>query len=318
MQKFVSAFMPQTSPAASSSTTGTEPIFDGYGIEIEIDRALERKVWLKSGGYLIIDQGEALTAIDVNTGASSASATSRRRSPRPTSRPCREVADQLRLRNIGGIIVVDFIDMDRDVEPREGHRARSTRRLRSDRAKANVTKISELGLVEMTRKRTRESLGAHADRAVLLLRGQGLHQVETHHLLRDPARAAPAGADLIEDDTVLVERATPRSPTCWPPPTSEYLEELEKRLQKRIVVRPRASFHLEQFEIRQPRPEATRAANAREQAAEASKIRPARRRVTINHEFASVEQFITEYVTNISRSGVFIRSQGPAAGRAPR
>src|SRR5262249_41024421 len=110
--KFVQAFMPDFQSKVELYT-GREPIFDGYGIEEEIDRALSRKVWLKSGGYLIVDQGEALTAIDVNTGKFVGKKSLEETITKNNIEACKEVADQLRLRNIGGIIVIDFIDMDR-------------------------------------------------------------------------------------------------------------------------------------------------------------------------------------------------------------
>src|SRR5262245_37141789 len=113
VQKFVAAFMPDYH-GRIELYEGSEPIFDGFGIEGEIDRALERKVWLKSGGYLIMDQGEALTAIDVNTGRFVGKRNLEETITKNNLEACREVADQLRLRNIGGIIVVDFIDMDKE------------------------------------------------------------------------------------------------------------------------------------------------------------------------------------------------------------
>ena len=100
---------------------GNEPIFDGFGIEIEIDRALERKVWLKSGGYLIVDEMEALTAIDVNTGRFVGKSSLEDTITKTNLEAAREVAEQLRIRSIGGMIVVDFIDMDRPAQPGQGH-----------------------------------------------------------------------------------------------------------------------------------------------------------------------------------------------------
>ena len=112
IKKFVAAFMPDFA-GHIELYDGSEPIFDGYGIEIEIDRALERKVWLKSGGYLIVDQIEALTAIDVNTGRFVGKTSLEETITKTNLEAAQEVVDQLRLRNIGGIIIVDFIDMDR-------------------------------------------------------------------------------------------------------------------------------------------------------------------------------------------------------------
>ena len=193
----------RTSPATSSSTTAREPIFDGFGIEIEIDRALERKVWLKSGGYLIVDEMEALTAIDVNTGRFVGKSSLEDTITKTNLEACREVADQLRIRSIGGMIVVDFIDMDRPHNREKVTRAFNDY-LRKDRAKAAVTRISELGLVEMTRKRTRESL-LHTltepcpPARARATRSRGARS--RYELFRELRRQG----DLVEGDTVLVE-----------------------------------------------------------------------------------------------------------------
>src|SRR5882724_8499711 len=109
VKKFIAAFMPDF-PGIIELYEGQEPIFDGFGIEIEIDRALERKVWLKSGGYLIVDEMEALTAIDVNTGRFVGKSSLEDTITKTNLEACREVAEQLRIRSIGGMIVVDFID----------------------------------------------------------------------------------------------------------------------------------------------------------------------------------------------------------------
>ena len=170
---------------------GREPIFDGYGIESEIDRALERKVGLRSGGSLIIDQGEALTAIDVNTGkfVGKKSGGLEETITKTNLEACKEVADQLRLRNIGGMIIVDFIDMDKEQNREKVMRA-FEEALKADKAKANVTKISELGPRRDDAQAHARVARAHADRALPVLRGQGLHQVEDHGLLRNLAPAA--------------------------------------------------------------------------------------------------------------------------------
>ena len=133
------------------------PIFHTYNIEPEIERTLRRKVWLPSGGSLIIDQAEALTAIDVNTGRFVGSVELAETVFTTNLQACDEVARQLRLRDLGGIIVVDFIDMD---NPKHRQQVMKTfeESLKRDRAKLKVHSISSLGLVEMTRKRTGESL----------------------------------------------------------------------------------------------------------------------------------------------------------------
>jgi len=136
---------------------GSRPIFDLYGIEDEIVRALERKVPLKSGGYLMMDQTEAMTTIDVNTGAFVGHRNLEDTIFRTNLEAAVAIARQLRLRNLGGIIIVDFIDMQ-DEEHRRQVLQALERSLAADHAKTHVSAVSSLGLVEMTRKRTRESL----------------------------------------------------------------------------------------------------------------------------------------------------------------
>ncbi|MGM0564377.1 MAG: ribonuclease G [Pseudomonadota bacterium] len=133
------------------------PIFDLYGVEDELQRALERKVMLKSGGYLIIDQTEAMTTIDVNTGSFVGHRNLEETTFRTNLEAAQTIARQLRLRNLGGIIIIDFIDMI-DADHRRQVLRALERALEKDHARTHVCGVSELGLVEMTRKRTRESL----------------------------------------------------------------------------------------------------------------------------------------------------------------
>src|SRR5580692_5975268 len=248
VKKFIAAFMPEFQ-GLIELYDGQEPIFDGFGIEIEIDRALERKVWLKSGGYLIVDEMEALTAIDVNTGRFVGKSSLEDTITKTNLEACREVAEQLRIRSIGGMIVVDFIDMDRP-----HNREKVTRSfndyLRKDRAKAAVTRISELGLIEMTRKRTRESLLHTLTEPCTACEGKGYtksRKTVTYELFRELRRQG----DLVEGDTVLVEVHLEVAQVLAAA-DRPFLEEMEKRLQKRIVVKARGSFHVEDFEIRSP------------------------------------------------------------------
>ena len=248
IRKFIVAFMPDFT-GNIELYDGSEPIFDGFGIEIEIDRALERKVWLKSGGYLIVDEMEALTAIDVNTGRFVGKKSLEDTITQTNLEAAREVAEQLRIRSIGGMIVVDFIDMDRP-----SNRDKVTRSfnefLRRDRAKAAVTRISELGLIEMTRKRTRESLLHHLTEPCAHCEGKGYtksRRTVAYELLRELRRSG----NLVAGDTVMVE-VHPDVAQVLSQSDRLYLEELEKRLQKRIVIKGRGSFHMEDFEIRSP------------------------------------------------------------------
>jgi ribonuclease G len=137
--------------------SGDRPLFDLYGVEDEIERALARRVPLKSGGYLIIDQTEALTTIDVNTGGFVGGRTFDDTIFKTNLEAAQVIARQLRLRNLGGIIILDFIDMDNEVH-RDAVLSEFRKALALDRTRMTVNGFTQLGLVEMTRKRTRESL----------------------------------------------------------------------------------------------------------------------------------------------------------------
>ncbi|MDU0457696.1 MAG: Rne/Rng family ribonuclease [Geobacteraceae bacterium] len=223
-----------------------EPIFDHYGLEVEISRALGRKVWLKSGGYIIIEQTEALTAIDVNTGRFVGKHNLEDTILKTNLEAVKEIAYQLRLRNIGGIIIIDFIDMEKEVN-REKVFGALEEALKADKSKTNILKISELGLVEMTRKRVRESIGRMMCEPCTYCEGRGYIKSKTticHEIFRELRREMldirgtkatvtvhPLVADLLYDE----ERRG--------------LEELEKKFKKRITVRAKPGFHQEQFEI---------------------------------------------------------------------
>ncbi len=245
LQKFVNAFMPDFG-GRIELYEGREPIFDGYGIEAEINRALERKVQLRSGGTLIIDQGEALTAIDVNTGKYVGKRSLEETITKTNLEACKEVADQLRLRNLGGMIIVDFIDMDKGANREKVMRA-FEEALKHDKAKANVTKISELGLVEMTRKRTRESLGRALTEGCPYCEGKGYIKSKTTVCAEILRQLRRDGHSFREDYIVLA--CHPEIAELLVTVEKEFLEDMEKRLQKRIVVEARKRFHHEKFEI---------------------------------------------------------------------
>ena len=156
VQKFAGKFIPELENRVEHYP-GERPIFDIYGVEDEIQKALERKVPLKSGGYLIIDQTEAMTTIDVNTGAFVGHRNLEETIFKTNLESAQAIVRQLRLRNLGGIIIIDFIDMS-DGEHRRQVLRSLEKHLDKDHAKTNVCEVSSLGLVEMTRKRTRESL----------------------------------------------------------------------------------------------------------------------------------------------------------------
>ena len=242
---FIATFMPRYEDALELYQ-GDEPLFDAYGIEHEIDRALERKVWLKSGGYLVIDQNEALTAIDVNTGRYVGRRNLEDTITRTNLEAVREVATQLRLRNIGGIIIVDFIDMEQEANRQKVWRALNEA-LEGDRARSNVLPISDLGLVEMTRQRVRESLYHQLAESCPHCEGRGVVKTAVtvcYEVLREIARQAAGlpGSAL----TVCVH---PEVADLLADAEREHLVRLERRLAKEVSVEPRPNFHVEQFEI---------------------------------------------------------------------
>ncbi len=157
IRDFVGRFVPEWLPRIERYET-ERPIFDVYGVEDEIENALHRNTPLKSGGHLVIDQTEAMTTIDVNTGGFVGHRTLEETIYKTNLEAAQAIARQLRLRNLGGIIIIDFIDMH-EPEHREQVMRTLERALERDPVRTSVTQISDLGLVEMTRKRTRESLG---------------------------------------------------------------------------------------------------------------------------------------------------------------
>ena len=225
---------------------GDEPIFDAYGIEEEIKRATARKVWLRSGGYLIMDQAEALTAIDVNSGRYVGKKNLEDTIVKINTEAAKEIVYQLRLRNIGGIIICDFIDMEkqanRDKVFKSLHEA-----LGRDKAKTNVLRISELGLVEMTRKRVRESIGRVLHENCGYCAGEGYVKTATtvaYEIFRELRRSAGA----YKDPTIVVQCQTEVSNVLQGEEREE-LRHLMDRFNKSIQIKPRTDFHREQYDI---------------------------------------------------------------------
>lgn len=186
-------FLTDTIPGASARLKfyeGDAPVFDAFGVEMDIAVALARKVWLPSGGYIVVDQTEALTSFDVNTGKFVGSSNARDTILKTNMEAVDEIVHQLRVRNIGGIIVLDFIDMEH-MEDRERVNLRFAERLKSDKARTNVLSINELGLVQLTRKRTSESLERVMMEPCVYCDGRGRVasvKTEAYNLIRDIVR----------------------------------------------------------------------------------------------------------------------------------
>jgi ribonuclease G len=223
-----------------------EPIFDAYGIEMEIDKVLGRKVWLKSGGYIVIDMSEALVAIDVNTGRYVGKRNLDDTILKTNLEAAKEIAYQLRLRNIGGIIIIDFIDMEREGDREKVYQALEEA-IKKDRQKTNIFKISELGLVEMTRKRTRENVTRILGETCPYCEGSGLIKSKTT-VCYDIFRQIERSASELGGHNVVVE-VNPEIAGLLYEEERGGVEELERKLKKKIVVKGKAGFHQEQFNI---------------------------------------------------------------------
>ncbi len=225
---------------------GDEPIFDAYGIEQEINRAVQRKVWLRSGGYLVIDQAEALTAVDVNSGRYVGKKSLEETITKINVEAAREIAYQLRLRNIGGIIICDFIDMEK-ASNRDKVFKTLQEALGRDKAKTNVLRISELGLVEMTRKRVRESIGRILHEDCSYCEGRGYVKTATtvtYEIFRYIRREAAT----YKEPTLVINCSVDVAKLLQGEERQE-LRDLMDRFNKSIQVKTQQHYHREQFDV---------------------------------------------------------------------
>jgi ribonuclease G len=247
LKRFAETFMPERI-ANIELYEGAEPIFDAYGIEDEIRRALSRKVPLPSGGYLVIDQAEALTAIDVNTGrfVGKGSKDLEETILKTNLEAVDEIAYQLRFRNLGGLIVLDTIDMDR-AGNREKVRQRLNDVLQKDKARTTINPISELGLIEMTRKRTRESIGRLLHEPCFYCDGTGHLQSRTtvaYEILRQ-IRREMSGLPGYQ----VVVNAHPAVIDVLKSEEADAVQAAENRFMRRLELVPRREYHIEQFDL---------------------------------------------------------------------
>ncbi len=250
VHKKVTAFVSQFLPKYKNRIhlhRGEKLLFDMYDIDLEIQRALGRRIWLKSGGYIIFDEAEALVVIDVNTGKYVGKRDLEDTIVTTNIEAAREIAHQLRIRNCGGIIIIDFIDMEK-----ENHREKVLNVLKEelskDRARTVVSTISELGLVEMTRKRIRPSLISSLCDPCPYCEGKGYikQKVTVSHeifriLERDAKRQRHEASTVVHchsevADWIYAEEA-------------EALEQIEIVLGHSVALKVEPNFHVEQFEI---------------------------------------------------------------------
>lgn len=244
--KFADSYMPGLK-SQIELYPGKDPIFDTYGIDIEIERALGRKIWLKSGGYIVIDQTEALTAVDVNTGKFVGKRNPEETILKTNLEALKEIVYQLRLRNIGGLIIIDFIDMEKEDSKEKVFHALE-QALKTDRSRTKIMKISEFGLVEMTRKRVRDSLSQTLCQPCFYCEGRGNIKSPTticYEIFREIQRVtntSPAKRKvLLNVPPVIADMLFDEE--------SRYIDRLENDLQVKIVVKADYDLHQEQYEI---------------------------------------------------------------------
>ncbi len=245
LQDFCSEYVPEVSERLEHYG-GERPLFDLHGVEQEIQRALGRKVDLKSGGHLIIDQTEAMTTIDVNTGSFVGRGNQAETILKTNLEAAGALARQLRVRNLGGIIIVDFIDMADPEHRRQVHRTLE-KAMQRDPARNQITGVSELGLVEMTRKRTRESLERMMCEDCPVCGGRGvLKTAETvcYEIFREIMRDARS----YENDNLMVLARQPIVDRLLDEESSN-LADLEEFIGKTISFRAEPSYSQEHFDI---------------------------------------------------------------------
>ncbi len=242
---FLDTFMPSLKDFVQLYE-GSEPVFDAYNLEGDISRALKRKVWLKSGGYIVIEQTEALTAIDVNTGRYVGKYNLEETILKTNLDAVKEIAYQIRLRDIGGIIIIDFIDMEKQSSQEKVFNALQET-LRKDRSKTNVLPISEMGLIQMTRKRVKQSLNRIMCESCFYCDGEG-------YLISKKSVCYSIYREILRDSVdmmgiKLTLMVNPEIADLLSGEENNIIVSLERIIGKQIVIYPNQEFHMEQFDI---------------------------------------------------------------------
>ncbi len=246
MLKFLQTLSLNELTPRASLYNGDKPIFEEYGIEKEITKALQKKIWLKCGGYLIFDQAEALTVVDVNTGKFVGKKDMRKTILKTNLQAAEEIGLQLRLRDIGGIIIIDFIDMDNQ-EDKDKLLKQLEESLRRDKTKTNIIQNSELGLAEITRKRSRRDLENVLRTACPYCSGTGrVLSAETVsnivlRKLKELCQTSRAEAVLLAVNSKVEEMLSGSKMML--------IKQLEKETKKTIYIIPSKDIHLERIEV---------------------------------------------------------------------
>jgi ribonuclease G len=245
--EFVSRFQPKLVGRVKLYTK-TSPIFEEFGIQQELDKALRPKVWLKSGGYIVINHTEALVAIDVNTGKYVGRGSTRLEDTivKTNLEAVKEIIRQIRLRDLGGIIVLDFIDME-ERRNREKVMAALEAALRSDRAPSKALAFNEFGLVNITRKRTKQALERVLCQPCPYCTGSGMVKSVPTICYEIQAEARKMAGDL--ESSSLTLRVHPEIAKALKTRESVLIEELEQNTRKSVIIQADPTLHWEQYDI---------------------------------------------------------------------
>lgn len=245
VQNFLSKYMPDSN-FSIELYKDKEPIFDAYNLEADIERALKKRVWLKSGGYIIIEQTEALVAIDVNTGRYVGGYNFDETVLKTNLEAVKEIAYQIRLRNIGGIIIIDFIDMKKELH-KERVMNQLTEEMKKDKSQINILPLSELGLAQITRKRTRKNLKKTLNEPCFYCGGDGMllsGKSICHKIYRDLISEAN---DMMGNRfTIKVHSEIAR---LLHGEEKHLINSLEKKFKKPIAIYPDTNYHMEEYHI---------------------------------------------------------------------
>lgn len=245
LMQFVNTFTPQLKNKISLYR-GELPLFEAYGIDVEISKALEKKVWLRSGGYIIIENTEALTVIDVNTGRFVGKDNLNETIFKTNMEAAKEIAYQLRLRNIGGIIIIDFIDMEDEVHRDELFNT-FKEAVQKDKSRINILKLSEFGLVQMTRKRHSENLNQMMCEPCHYCGGEGVlksRRTICYEIFRKISRNSARSAG-----NAVTIRVHPRIADMLLKEEEPTMNQLEIDTSKRLIIAPAKELHIEKYEI---------------------------------------------------------------------
>jgi ribonuclease G len=249
IQSFLDTFAPNLKKRCKLYE-GPEPIFEKFGLETEIEKTLRRKVHLKSGGYLCIDQTEALVAIDVNTGKFTGKTRLEETVFKTNLEAADEIAHQVRLRDMGGIIVIDFIDMEQEKNRRELMR-RLREALRHDRAKTTISEVSELGMIEMTRKRVKHNLIKALSQPCPYCEGSGMVRSVTTMTFDILRRLQSLFCKSKEKEFIL--QAHPDVARRLRTENKDLLDAIAKRFNREITIESVSDFHIHDIKIISPR-----------------------------------------------------------------